>query len=224
MRASGTADDARLDVLEAAFAEGNTELLGVSLRPVTLGTLNLCRRLELTLVLRPELEAEFGEADKQRQALIFVWLHSAPLHEVLAAVRDGTWEHAFSAFAESGSQLVVPVVLHEIRRVSKLVEAALVEVLPKPGRSGDEDAPANLLEPGFTASLVFTLARETGWSEHFILWRLPLARALQYYHCALRSVLAWTVKPGPPLASQMARLEQWAAALTSDDDDEESPS
>lgn len=218
---SAAASDARLDLLEAAFTEGEGELLGISVRPITLGTLNLCRRLELTLVLRPELEGELPEEDKQRQALMFVWLHSAPLREVLAAVRDGTWEHAFAAFAQGGSQLVVPVVLHEIRRVSKLVEAALVEVLPKPGRSGDEDAPANLLEPGFTASLAFTLARETGWSEHFVLWRLPLARALQYYHCALRSVLAWTVKPGPPLASQVARLEQWAAALTSEGDDGE---
>jgi len=67
---------------------------------------------------------------------------------------------------------------------------------------------------------VFTLARETGWSESFLLWHLPLARALQYYHCALRASLAWTVKPGPPVQAQINKLEQWAAALTPDEDDE----
>lgn len=216
-----SAADGRAELLEAPFAESAGELLGIELRPITLGTLNLCRRLGLSLVLQPEREYEFSEAERQRQALLFVWLHSAPLNDVLAAVRDGSWQTAFSAFTETDSQIVLPFVLAEIRRVSQLVEAALVEVLPKPGRGADDDVPGELLEPGFTASLVFTLARETGWPEHFLLWELPLARALQYYHCALRSVLAWTVKPGPPAQAQIARLEQWAAQLTADDSEDE---
>jgi hypothetical protein len=39
------------------------------------------------------------------------------------------------------------------------------------------------------------LAKETGWSEEFILWKLPLSRALQYYHCALQSANLWTLEP-----------------------------
>lgn len=37
------------------------------------------------------------------------------------------------------------------------------------------------------------LAEKTGWTEDFLLWELPLSRALQYYHCALRASGAWTV-------------------------------
>lgn len=39
------------------------------------------------------------------------------------------------------------------------------------------------------------LARETGWKERFIVWELPLSRALGYYHAALRAEGAWTVAP-----------------------------
>lgn len=42
------------------------------------------------------------------------------------------------------------------------------------------------------------LAKETGWSEHFILWELPLHRLHQYYHAALRACDVWTVIPLPP--------------------------
>ena len=212
--------DARMQLLEAAIAEGPGELFGLKLRPVSLGTLNLCRRLGLSLVLHHEQVALISESERQRQVMLFVWMHSAPLTEVLAAVRDGSWDVPFGAFAESSSELIVPEVLAEIRRVSQRVDAALVEVLPKPGRSSDDEAPGDILEPGFTASLVFTLARETGWAEAFLLWQLPLACALQYYHCALRASLAWTVKPGPPVQVQINKLEQWAAALTPDEDDE----
>ena len=65
---------------------------------------------------------------------------------------------------------------------------------------------------------MFTLARETGWPEAFILWDLPLPRALQYYHCALRASLAWTVPPSEPVLDQLKRLE--ALAKLSIDEDE----
>ena len=40
---------------------------------------------------------------------------------------------------------------------------------------------------------MFMLARETGWSEHYIMWELPFTRLLQYRHCALRGNDVWTV-------------------------------
>jgi len=58
----------------------------------------------------------------------------------------------------------------------------------------------------WTASFVFTLARETGWSEHFIFWELPLARLLQYQHCALRAHDVWTVPVAPPATHQLETL------------------
>jgi hypothetical protein len=62
----------------------------------------------------------------------------------------------------------------------------------------------------WTASFVFTLARETGWPEHFIFWELPLSRLLQYQHCALRAHDVWTVPVAPPPQAQLTRLlEGW---------------
>ncbi len=42
---------------------------------------------------------------------------------------------------------------------------------------------------------MFGLAKETGWSEHYILWELPFVRAMQYYHALLWANGQWTVKP-----------------------------
>ena len=42
---------------------------------------------------------------------------------------------------------------------------------------------------------MYGIARDTGWPEEFILWQLPLARGLQYYHCALQSANLWTLEP-----------------------------
>lgn len=41
--------------------------------------------------------------------------------------------------------------------------------------------------------MIFTLAKETGWPEERLLWGIPFARLLQYYHAALRSHDLWTV-------------------------------
>jgi len=43
--------------------------------------------------------------------------------------------------------------------------------------------------------VVFTIAKDTGWSEDFIIWKLPMARALQYYHCSLQAANLWTLEP-----------------------------
>ena len=42
---------------------------------------------------------------------------------------------------------------------------------------------------------MFTIAKDTGWSEDFIIWKLPMARALQYYHCSLQAANLWTLEP-----------------------------
>ena len=41
---------------------------------------------------------------------------------------------------------------------------------------------------------MFGLAKETGWSEEYILWELPFVRALEYYHAELISAGKWTIK------------------------------
>ena len=138
------AKDTRTRKLEAAFADpaqGETVIGGLHLRSFSLGTLNVCRQLDLTLFL--DDEAELTDEEKQRQIVAFAWVQSAPLSEVLSALRTG---NAIERIAEFEFQLDVaalPELITEIQRISELAAAAAVEVAPKPGRSGEDDAPPN---------------------------------------------------------------------------------
>jgi hypothetical protein len=138
------AKDTRTRKLEAAFADpaqGETVIGGLHLRSFSLGTLNVCRQLDLTLFLDDEVD--LSDEEKQRQIVAFAWVQSAPLSEVLSALRTG---NAIERIAEFEFQLDVaalPELITEIQRISELAAAAAVEVAPKPGRSGEDDAPPN---------------------------------------------------------------------------------
>jgi hypothetical protein len=137
-------DDARTQKLEAAFSEpwGDAAKVGsLRLRPFSLGTLNLCRQLGLTLFL--DGEADLDDAEKQRQIVAFAWAQSAPLPEVLGALRSGTAEEKIAEFEFAMDVGDLPQLIAEIRRISELAAAAAVEVAPKPGSSSDEDTPPN---------------------------------------------------------------------------------
>ncbi len=130
--------------LEAAFAEsadGPTEVGGLRLRPFSLGTLNVCRQLELTLFL--EEGAELSEEEQIRQLVAFAWAQSAPMPEVLKALRSGTARERAAEFEFRMGIEDLPALVAEIQRISGLASAAAVEVVPKPGAAGDEDAPPN---------------------------------------------------------------------------------
>jgi hypothetical protein len=136
--------DPRSDQLEAAFTDpsgGATQVGSLRLRPFSLGTLTLCRRLGLTLFL--DEEAELPDHEKQRQIVAFAWAQSAPMPEVLAALRTGTAEEKIAEF-EFGLDLGdLPALVAEIQRIGELAAAAAVEVAPKPGTSGEEGTPPN---------------------------------------------------------------------------------
>lgn len=137
------ATDPRSAQLEAAFAEENTPTAaaGLRLRPFSLGTLNLCRQLGLTLFTDAQAEEKISDEERQRQIAAFAWLQSAPLKEVLHAVRAGTWQNAVNEFEFSLSVDTIPALVAEIGRIATLAAAAAVEVVPKPGASQDEGAP-----------------------------------------------------------------------------------
>ncbi len=138
------AKDTRTRKLEAAFADpaqGETVIGGLRLRSFSLGTLNVCRQLDLTLFL--DGEADLNDEEKQRQIVAFAWAQSAPLSEVLGALRTGTANEKIAEFEFRMDVAALPELITEIQRISSLAAAAAVEVTPKPGRSGEEDAPPN---------------------------------------------------------------------------------
>jgi hypothetical protein len=52
-----------------------------------------------------------------------------------------------------------------------------------------------------------TLARETGWSETFILDEIPMSRALRYWHAAIWINGAKTTKNREPEAKKLAQID-----------------
>ena len=135
-----------------AFIEGGeTELTPeLKLRPFTFGTLNLCRKMGLTqFTASTEAEkaavTELGDAERQRQMSAFVWAQSREPREVLKHVREGTWEAEVELFEHELPVHILPKLVREIERISKLAADAAVEVAPKPSSEGDpdKDAPPN---------------------------------------------------------------------------------
>ena len=59
--------------------------------------------------------------------------------------------------------------------------------------------------PAWEPAFILTLAEKTGWTEDAIL-DLPMARALAYYHAALWSAGAWTVRETSTPTEQLSKL------------------
>ena len=55
--------------------------------------------------------------------------------------------------------------------------------------------------------LIFSLAKETGWSEAELLWEIPCHRVNAYWHACLRSHDIWTVALSEPVEDYVLRLE-----------------
>jgi hypothetical protein len=53
---------------------------------------------------------------------------------------------------------------------------------------------------------VMSIARETGWTERYILEELPLSRFLLYKHVLHWKAGDWTVPPDAPVDTQLKAL------------------
>lgn len=125
---------------EASFSEGEQKIGKVILRPFTVGTLSICRQLNLSIFIGDE--NGISEFDQQRQIMIFAWAQSAPLAEVLRAVRTNKWLEAVEEFEFTIEPNEMNQIVAEINRISQSVKAAAIEVEEKPS-SNAESAPPN---------------------------------------------------------------------------------
>lgn len=132
--------------LEDAFLEGDVTVANLKMRPFSLGTLNLCRTLGLTMFTASDKDAveALDDSQKQRQMATFAWMQSAPLPEVLLIVREmrnnpgsKVLEEKVEEFEMTVPVHLLPQLVKEVKRISELAASAAVEVQPKPG---DKDA------------------------------------------------------------------------------------
>jgi len=126
--------------IESAFCEPAAAKVGtVTLRPFSLGTLSLCRKLNLTLFL--EGDDGLTDDEKQRQIVTFAWMQSQPLQRVLLAIRSGCYEDEVSEFEFGLAVSDLPDLMIEIQRLAEMAAAASVDVEAKPGDKPEANSP-----------------------------------------------------------------------------------
>jgi hypothetical protein len=122
---------------------------GLKLRPFSAGTLTLCRALGLTMIAgasKDQLDAMHAD-EKQRQLTTFLFIQSQPVDVVKKAVKLARENReAFEDEYLMPFELDLPVTamfqaITQLEENLTAIEAAQIEVLPKPKGSGKEPTP-----------------------------------------------------------------------------------
>jgi hypothetical protein len=129
----------RDDLLEEAFLEGPIQIQDLKLRPFSIGTLNLCRKLKLTLFTGDANASDLSDEDSLHQLTTFAWMQSAPIPEVLKHTREGTHAAQVEEFAFGLSMESLSDLTQQIARLAKQSAAAVVKVEPKPKKDGGKE-------------------------------------------------------------------------------------
>ncbi|MBL9115513.1 MAG: hypothetical protein JNJ83_10955 [Verrucomicrobiaceae bacterium] len=208
----------RSALLESTFLVGKTEFLGFPVRPISILSLELCRRMGLQLLGGVERWRGLEVKQRTEQLALFLWAHNAPWAEVIESVRDGTWLESFDCSFEPAPSMV-DLFEGELVQFNRLVDAASFEVRLRKGFEADKSVPQDLAPTCWISELVDEIAARYHWSEEFILCELPFVRAVIYHHhCVADRREIWTVTPAAPVAQQMAGMGAVAEALRAADD------
>jgi hypothetical protein len=188
----------RDDILVGAWLEPSRLCLGSHrLRPFSWGSDAAIRRLELAV--------DWGDALTPEVASTYIWLHAAPLDDILTAIQD---PDELEAALTDWELEVDPVPhLHQLsaylQRTTERIVAASITIRSRPRVSGAEDDPLDVVEPGYLACMIAAVAGGTGWAERDIVWEMPMDRVLQYYHAIARAAGAWTIPAAPAGAASV---------------------
>jgi hypothetical protein len=127
-------------ILDEAFLESDLTIGKLKLRPFTIGSMTACRKLGLSIFMGEANDVSIEEL--QRQMVAFAWVQGAPLGDVLRALRDGKAQELIDAFEWGLTPNDIELLQAEISRISKLAEAAAVDVVQR-NTPPDPDEPGN---------------------------------------------------------------------------------
>jgi hypothetical protein len=209
-----------MDPRDLAWIEGTHELGGLTLRPITWGSLLLADLMELTILQRSGSVSGLSKEEAEAQISLILWMQSAPIPTVLQCVRDGTWgtfrvilkPQASSSEPESDFDLLASVLLW----IQSQSEALLASRFSIAGPAGK----ALPFPPHWIARKVHLLTKERGWSAHHVLWELPLAQAEQIEQCILITLGHRTTSPKGAAGSAAKQLEQAEVAIAQTAEDQ----
>ena len=128
---------AKTTLNEEAFLEPQLKHIGdFKLRPFTLGSVTLCKKLGLSQFTGEKSEEPLDQVEQLRQVAGFLFIHCEPVEKVLRAVRDKqTLEDELLRYQLQIPLAIVPQVMEEIQRVGDMTAAASVEIVDKPSDS-----------------------------------------------------------------------------------------
>lgn len=207
---------ARQGWLELAFLDDEWSLCGSLLRPVTLGSLNVCEHIGCP-ILGPKIATKYAALppeEQTRRFLKFLWVHDTQLsvREVLAAVRAGTPDEQFATVEES--PILTPLFNGWLDQFNRQVEAASFEVVERDERDAPPTPPETAVDPAWIVGFLDPIAARYGWAESALLWELPFVRALQWRHRAIQaSPYVWTVGQSAPPEVIASAMQQAVASV-----------
>ena len=138
----------RTETLETAFITPPPEMFGQKLRPFSLGSMQICRKLKLSMLTGDSKPEDLSEEEQQLQIVAFLYIQSKPIPEILRAIQSPNFrDDVLLPFSMELPLAAIPAAVEEIKRVMNEAGAAYVEVQPKPGEQPD-DAPPNSLSQG----------------------------------------------------------------------------
>ena len=199
---------------ELGWFAPDREVLGNDCRPLSLGSELAIRVMGLGLLEPVEATAdpvEVAAALKLEEAEIgvYVWLHSAPVPEVEAALWDGSWRLILEGLVAQ-EEPVEPKVIAQFRsireRLLACVRASRYRVLPRP-KPKEDKTPDAVRGPGIFAWRLALLAKWTGWDRQTLKWELPLSEALQLLHAAEWGEGNWTVPLTGPAGRRATKAD-----------------
>lgn len=133
---------AQTTLTEEAFLEPSLKQIGdFKLRPFTLGSVTLCKKLGLSQFTGEKSDEPMDQVEQLRQVAGFLFIHCEPVEKVLRAVRDK--QHLDDELLRYQLQIplsLVPQVMDEIQHVGDMTGAASVEIVEKPSAPGASQA------------------------------------------------------------------------------------
>ena len=169
---------------DAAFA-----FLGALERPVSLGSMEIMRRLGIS-VMKPDHELDY--AQELGEIAIFTWLHTAPLADIHRALWLGTWHDELVA-PDGEYPTLVAAFRADRDLLSRAISHVHMRVRAKPGTS-NSDVPNEVVPPTLHEHRLFVLMNTTHQTREQLEYRTGIITALQMYHASRWHEGAWTVR------------------------------
>ena len=137
---------AKTTLTEDAFLEPALKTIGdFKLRPFTVGSIPLCKKLGLTQFTGEDI-GDLDQEEQMRQVSGFLWAHCEPIDKILQTVRSKeATEDALLRYQLTIPLSLLPEIMAEIQAVSDQAGAAQVEIVEKPssGTAGGDTPPGN---------------------------------------------------------------------------------